>query len=76
MNLAKNSGHHAFNEGAEVKPFMEHSSVQKRQTESLNDESHDEYWAGSMSIGTPPQTFYMDFDSTASSTSARQSADT
>lgn len=66
MNIANNLGQDAFNEGAEVKPFMDRPQFQKRQAESLTDEARDEYWAGNVVIGTPPKTFYMDFDSMSS----------
>lgn len=37
--------------------------VAKRQSEKLADENDDEEWAGTISIGTPAQSFLIDFDS-------------
>jgi hypothetical protein len=34
----------------------------KRQSESLTDENNEALWAGSITIGTPPQPFLIDFD--------------
>ncbi len=64
QNLEKNVGRHAFNEGSEIKPFMTAPALERRQSESLTDENRDEYWAGTVSLGTPPQPFFVDFDST------------
>ena len=63
QNLERNVGRHAFNEGAEIKPFMKVPVLERRQSEPLVDENHDEFWAGLIGIGTPPQQFNMDFDS-------------
>ena len=39
--------------------------MEKRQSESLTDEEDDEEWAGKITIGTPAQSFLIDFDSTS-----------
>ena len=62
INLQSNVGREAFNEGAEILPSMGMPTFDKRQSESLQDEE-DIYWAGNISIGTPGQTFLIDFDS-------------
>ncbi|CDO69362.1 hypothetical protein BN946_scf184961.g4 [Trametes cinnabarina] len=67
MNLARNEGHGAFNEGAHIRPVANYSTMyksnkNKRQSESLTDEGGDQYWAGNIAIGTPGQTFLIDFD--------------
>lgn len=45
-------------------------SLKQRQSEPLNDEGDNELWAGSISIGTPGQTFLIDFDSKLSVSSS------
>ncbi|KAI0374203.1 protease [Pilatotrama ljubarskyi] len=60
LNVETNLGREAFNEGAEIKPFV-HPPPQRRQAENLTDHS-DQYWAGSAEIGTPEQLFVLDFD--------------
>ncbi|OSD06723.1 acid protease [Trametes coccinea BRFM310] len=72
MNLERNEGSHAFNEltpiqGAHIRPVANYSAMykagnDKRQAESLTDEGGDQYWAGNIAIGTPGQTFLIDFD--------------
>ncbi|KAI0332356.1 acid protease [Cubamyces sp. BRFM 1775] len=62
INLEHNMGHHAFNEGAHIRPVANYSSHGKRQAEALTDEGGDQYWAGNIAIGTPGQTFFIDFD--------------
>ncbi|KAI0352025.1 protease [Trametes cingulata] len=64
INLERNVGREAFNEGAEIKPVANYSAPPsvKRQAEKLTDEGGDEYWAGTISIGTPAKSFLIDFD--------------
>ncbi|KAJ7782162.1 acid protease [Mycena olivaceomarginata] len=74
LNLQKNKGQGAFNQGAEIKELktlpidvearMQQRAV-KRQSEALTDEDSDEEWAGTISVGTPAQKFLIDFDSTS-----------
>ncbi|KAJ6552242.1 acid protease [Mycena vulgaris] len=75
INLQKNKGVEAFNEGAEIKALakipidvearMQQRAV-KRQSEKLTDEDSDEEWAGKISVGTPAQSFLIDFDTGSS----------
>ena len=62
MTLKANGG--TLREGAYIKDlaFVPSEHV-KRQNEALDDENDTE-WAGEVSIGTPPVTFLIDFDST------------
>ncbi|RPD82588.1 acid protease [Lentinus tigrinus ALCF2SS1-7] len=65
INLQKNCGREAFNEGANILPPMDFTSGlqnKKRQSESLVDEDNDEYWAGRLSIGNPGESFLVNFD--------------
>ncbi|KAI0332362.1 protease [Cubamyces sp. BRFM 1775] len=65
INLERNLGRSAFNEGAAIMPLANFSQMappDKRQAEKLTDESNDQYWAGAISIGTPGQNFLIDFD--------------
>ena len=66
-NLAANKG--SLPEGWEIKEFRTvPAALQKRATgsEPLTDEEDDEEWAGNISIGTPGQTFLIDFDTGSS----------
>ncbi|KAI0359193.1 acid protease [Trametes cingulata] len=67
INLERNVGRQAFNDGAEIKPIARYeppsdSQPEKRQAEKLIDEGGDEYWAGTIGIGTPSKSFLIDFD--------------
>ncbi|KAJ7142091.1 acid protease [Mycena crocata] len=71
LNLEKNVGVSAFNEGAEIKalatiPKDVEARMVKRQSEALTDEEDDLEWAGSISVGTPAQKFLIDFDTGSS----------
>ncbi|KAH9946986.1 acid protease [Amylocystis lapponica] len=66
INLKTNAGDSALNEGAEIKPVAQYHPVEKRQKESLTDESNDLEWAGNIMIGTPGQSFLIDFDTGSS----------
>jgi hypothetical protein len=55
-------------------PKAVEARMEKRQSESLTDEDQDEEWAGTISIGTPAQSFLIDFDSKSSTTSFSTSA--
>lgn len=67
INLERNVGREVFSLGAEIKPLAtvpEH--IQKRQSEALTDEEDDEEWAGTIAVGTPGQSFLIDFDTGSS----------
>ena len=51
-------------QGARILDLSEiQGGVKKRQAEPLTDEAHDAEWAGPITIGTPGQSFLIDFDS-------------
>ncbi|KDQ54107.1 hypothetical protein JAAARDRAFT_209569 [Jaapia argillacea MUCL 33604] len=60
INLERNRGLPA---GAEIRPLATvPDTLEKRQKEALTDEEDDLEWAGTISIGTPAQSFVIDFD--------------
>ncbi|KAF7373521.1 Acid protease [Mycena sanguinolenta] len=69
-NLVKNAGPGALPGGAKIMPRAVVSRevaerLERRQSEPLTDHN-DELWAGTISIGTPPQYFTIDFDTGSS----------
>ncbi|KAL1945326.1 hypothetical protein VTO73DRAFT_2177 [Trametes versicolor] len=67
INLERNMGKQAFNDGAKIMPMANYSAPpEKRQAEKLTDENNDEYWAGPITIGTPGKAFLIDFDTGSS----------
>ncbi|KZT69780.1 acid protease [Daedalea quercina L-15889] len=56
-------GLQSFNKGAYIPELAAlPASLRKRQSESLDDQSSNTEWTGTVSIGTPAQTFTIDFD--------------
>lgn len=63
MSKVANGG--TLHKGAWIKDLaVTPSEFVKRQNEPLIDEDNDTEWAGTVSIGTPPKEFLIDFDST------------
>ncbi|KAM6489785.1 acid protease [Amanita muscaria] len=70
INLKNNLGEDSLPEGAEILPLAKIPDnllhlLEKRQSESLTDQI-DMEWVGEISIGTPGQTFLMNFDTGSS----------
>ncbi|KAJ7610127.1 acid protease [Roridomyces roridus] len=66
INLQKNKGTDALPQGARILPLTSvpaevQSRMEKRQSEKLTDEQNLE-WLGPISVGTPAQSFNIDFD--------------
>ncbi|CAE6497762.1 unnamed protein product [Rhizoctonia solani] len=55
-------GHAAYKKNTGLELFKGVSSKVKRQAEPLIDEENDLLWAGTITIGTPGQSFLIDFD--------------
>ncbi|KAI0712498.1 acid protease [Earliella scabrosa] len=67
INLEKNVGREAFHPGAEIKPLATiPASFQKRGGVSLTDQEDDLEWTGKVSVGSPAQSFTIDFDTGSS----------
>ncbi|KAJ7153545.1 acid protease [Mycena crocata] len=71
LNLVQNLGIEALHIGAIIKPLEKIPALvqsrmerraEKRQAEALTDLENDLEWAGTVSIGSPPQDFLIDFD--------------
>ncbi|KAJ7641909.1 acid protease [Roridomyces roridus] len=70
INLQKNKGADALPQGARILPLTTvsadvQSRMEKRQAEKLTDEEDSE-WLGPISVGTPAQSFTIDFDTGSS----------
>ncbi|RPD68640.1 acid protease [Lentinus tigrinus ALCF2SS1-7] len=73
LNLERNRGPEAFNDGAYIPPVAtlnltgtSPGDLHARQAEPLTDEANDEYWAGTITIGSNKQSFLIDFDTGSS----------
>ncbi|OJT14715.1 Aspartic protease [Trametes pubescens] len=65
--LEQNVGRQAFPEGAEIKPLATvPASFQKRGAVTLKDQNEDTEWTGKVEIGSPAQSFVIDFDTGSS----------
>ncbi|KIL59543.1 hypothetical protein M378DRAFT_26952 [Amanita muscaria Koide BX008] len=64
INLKNNLGEDALPEGAEILPRAKipDNLLEKRQAEPLTDERDAKLWVGQISIGTPAQSFLINFD--------------
>ncbi|CAL1703550.1 unnamed protein product [Somion occarium] len=67
INLERNKGREAFNEGAEIRPLaLIPDRIRKRQKEALTDQQDDLEWTGRITIGSNNQAFVIDFDTGSS----------
>ncbi|KAI8996510.1 acid protease [Trametes punicea] len=67
LNLVTNLGPDALPEGAEIKPLATvPASLEKRGAVKLTDQDEDLEWTGTISIGSPAQSFTIDFDTGSS----------
>ncbi|RPD62690.1 acid protease [Lentinus tigrinus ALCF2SS1-7] len=67
INLEKNLGSEALTNGIEIKPLATvPEPLQKRGGVALTDQEDDLEWTGKVTIGSPAQTFTVDFDTGSS----------
>ena len=67
INIQNNLGADALPEGAEIQPLATvPAAFQKRGAVKLTDQEDDLEWTGSISIGSPAQSFTIDFDTGSS----------
>ncbi|KAI8986154.1 acid protease [Trametes punicea] len=63
INIATNLGYDALPKGAEIKPAAKlPKSLEKRGAVKLTDQAQEIEWTGPVEIGTPQQSFTIDFD--------------